>query len=226
MKNTLAENMLRFGVKNLSESNIKKINEALLTEAIDLSNDKRLPKVAMALKTQVEKGNKFPSAVMGQFLFKVHPDQPVNWDSATAAYGSVIAFQQYFFPGFGTAVGLPLYPVGYGGNFYMRLPSYELWSANYEAQETNVRGNTYDTNQVAEFMNLVNRIPIDQIQAIWNANPNKANFAKTMSAFVASDKGRQVMALVTGNAKTFYASMVTTPAAPVQAKPGVPVKQP
>ena len=32
MKNTLAENMLRFGVKNLSESNIKKINESLLTE--------------------------------------------------------------------------------------------------------------------------------------------------------------------------------------------------
>jgi hypothetical protein len=33
MKNTLAENMLRFGVKNLSESNVKKINEASLTEA-------------------------------------------------------------------------------------------------------------------------------------------------------------------------------------------------
>jgi hypothetical protein len=36
MKNTLAENMLRFGVKNLSESNIKKIEESLLTEATDL----------------------------------------------------------------------------------------------------------------------------------------------------------------------------------------------
>lgn len=33
MKNTLAENMLRFGVKNLSESNIKKISEASLIEA-------------------------------------------------------------------------------------------------------------------------------------------------------------------------------------------------
>lgn len=32
MKNTLAENMLRFGVKNLSDSNIKKIEEALLLE--------------------------------------------------------------------------------------------------------------------------------------------------------------------------------------------------
>ncbi len=32
MKNTLAENMLRFGVKNLSKSDVKKINESLLTE--------------------------------------------------------------------------------------------------------------------------------------------------------------------------------------------------
>jgi hypothetical protein len=32
MKNTLAENMLRFGVKNLSELDVKKINESLLTE--------------------------------------------------------------------------------------------------------------------------------------------------------------------------------------------------
>ena len=32
MKNTLAENMLRFGVKNLSESDLKRISEALLTE--------------------------------------------------------------------------------------------------------------------------------------------------------------------------------------------------
>ena len=37
MKNTLAENMLRFGVKNLSESDVKKIEESLLTEGeIDL----------------------------------------------------------------------------------------------------------------------------------------------------------------------------------------------
>jgi hypothetical protein len=32
MNNTLAENMLRFGVKNLKESDLKKISEALLTE--------------------------------------------------------------------------------------------------------------------------------------------------------------------------------------------------
>ena len=33
MKNTLAENMLRFGVKNLTEADLLKINEASLTEA-------------------------------------------------------------------------------------------------------------------------------------------------------------------------------------------------
>ena len=32
MKNTLAENMLRFGVKNLKESDVKKINRAALNE--------------------------------------------------------------------------------------------------------------------------------------------------------------------------------------------------
>jgi hypothetical protein len=34
MKNTLAENMLRFGVKNLKETDLKKISEALLTEEV------------------------------------------------------------------------------------------------------------------------------------------------------------------------------------------------
>lgn len=34
MNNTLAENMLRFGVKNLKESDLKKISESLLTEQV------------------------------------------------------------------------------------------------------------------------------------------------------------------------------------------------
>jgi len=38
MKNILAENMLRFGVKNLSESDVKNIEESVLTEAFTDSN--------------------------------------------------------------------------------------------------------------------------------------------------------------------------------------------
>ena len=38
MKNTLAENMLRFGVKNLSESDIKKIEESVLNEVFKDAN--------------------------------------------------------------------------------------------------------------------------------------------------------------------------------------------
>lgn len=38
MKNILAENMLRFGVKNLKESDIRKIEESLLTEAFTDKN--------------------------------------------------------------------------------------------------------------------------------------------------------------------------------------------
>ena len=44
MKNILAENMLRFGVKNLSESNVKKIEESLLKEVTDLTKDPKLAK--------------------------------------------------------------------------------------------------------------------------------------------------------------------------------------
>jgi hypothetical protein len=43
MKNTLAENMLRFGVKNLSESDVKKIEESLLTEAFTDKNGQVWP---------------------------------------------------------------------------------------------------------------------------------------------------------------------------------------
>ena len=75
MKNKLAENMLRFGVKNLSESNIKNINEALLTEAtiINLKGDPRLPKVAKSLGTQWNNEVKLPAAAMGA---AVPPSQP------------------------------------------------------------------------------------------------------------------------------------------------------
>ena len=44
MKNTLAENMLRFGVKNLSESDVKKIEESTLNEVTDLTKDPKLAK--------------------------------------------------------------------------------------------------------------------------------------------------------------------------------------
>jgi hypothetical protein len=43
MKNILAENMLRFGVKNLKESDIKKIEESLLTEAFTDKNGQVWP---------------------------------------------------------------------------------------------------------------------------------------------------------------------------------------
>jgi len=37
MKNTLAENMLRFGVKNLKESDVKRIEEAVLAEDVTIN---------------------------------------------------------------------------------------------------------------------------------------------------------------------------------------------
>jgi len=71
MKNTLAENMLRFGVKNLKADDVKKIEEAVLTEAVinkDLYADPKWKKAIDAVAAKQPEGSMTPYNV-GQYIF-------------------------------------------------------------------------------------------------------------------------------------------------------------
>ena len=227
MKNKLAENMLRFGVKNLSESNIKNINEALLTEAeiVNLKGDPRLPKIAKSLADQKNGGIKLPAAAMGPYIFILPKGVSTPYVQGGWSMGKVLKFYAYGFSPVGNVVTLQDWPAGFGGSFTLDTTARTFGETiNFDPQGSGVENSS--PQSVAGYLNRLNQIPLDVVNAAWAAEPNKANFIKTMSAFNASPAGRPSMDMLTGNAKAFYASMLTTTAAPVQAKPGVPVKQP
>jgi hypothetical protein len=220
LKNILAENMLRFGVKNLSESNVKKINEALLTEAIiNLKGDPRLPKVAKSLATQWNNEVKLPAAAMGEYIFIMPRNVPQPTGGGEWNTGQVLKFWTYGFKPVGNVVTLQDWPAGFGGRFELATSTKIFGeTVNFDPLGSGVVNASPQT--VAEKMNMLNQIPLDVLNAAWAAEPNKANFAKTMSAFNNSPAGRTAMDMLTGNAKAFYANMLTTPAAP--AAPGTP----
>jgi hypothetical protein len=203
MKNTLAENMLRFGVKNLKESNVKRIEESLLTEAsVDLSKDPRLPKTFAAIKAQIDKGIKMPKALMGQYLIMF--TQPQNFD-AMQVQGKVLAFQSMPFPGVGNLPSLPDYTVGFGGNFSWRLTDPVPYMI-----ENDLTIPSFDRAiKPAAIANIINQsmasIDIKTLQAMYAAHPNKAKYDAAIAAFKANPNSSQVLAALTGNAKAFYA---------------------
>ena len=204
MKNILAENMIRFGVKNLQESDIKRIEESLLTEAaVDLSKDPRLTKTFQAINAQIEKGIKMPRALMGQYLIMF--DKPQNFDPAVQVSGKVLAFQAMPYPGVGNLPSLPDYTSGFGGNFSWRLTD----PVPYRI-ENDLTIPSFDKSiQPAAIANTINQtmapIDIKTLQAMYAAHPNKAKYDAAIAAFKANPNSSQVLAALTGNAKAFYA---------------------
>lgn len=222
MKNKLAENMLRFGVKNLTESNIKNINKSLLTEAINLKGDPRLPKVAKPLADQWNKGVTLPAAVMGQYIF-VMPRTGGTPSFGSWNSGIVLQFWGYNFSPVGAAVVLQDWNATFGGRFTIDTKA-NTFGEVVEADPANpMTPNTSSPQSVAERMNMLNQIPLNVLNAAFAADPGKDKLIKLMSTFAASPTGKQTMAMVQGNAKAFYAGIMApvaaAAAAPTAAKP-------
>lgn len=201
MKNTLAENMLRFGVKNLQKSDIKKIEESLLKEGTDLTKDPNLAKTFAAIKAQIDKGIKQPSALMGMYLIKF--SKPQNFDTALQVNGNVLAFQAMPFKGIGNLPTLPDYSVGFGGTFNWKLTDPVPYFI--EMDYTIPQFGTLNANAVSDIVNkTMEPIPLATLQAMYNAHPNKAKYDAAIATFKASEVGKQVLAGLTGTAKAFY----------------------
>ena len=75
MKNKLAENMLRFGTKNLTESQLENIQETELNEAFDSSwADKNIAPILQKAFDSNTPANKIPAFQAGPFIIQVTGD--------------------------------------------------------------------------------------------------------------------------------------------------------
>lgn len=207
MKNTLAENMLRFGVKNLSESDITKIEESLLTEqTVDLSKEPGLVNAFKSLKAQNAKGIKRPQAMLGRYLLMFTED--VDFQSSVQVQGKVIGFQTWNFPRIGRLPVIPDFTAGWGGSFSWKTtePVPYIIENNLQSPQRQ----DYDPNiseaQVASNINeQMNLLPIQTLKAMYAASTTaKPQFDQLIAEFKTNPNAVRVKNALTGNAKAFY----------------------
>ena len=185
----------------LNFNNWTKLNESLLLEGTDLSKDANLKKAFQAIKAQIAKGDKQPSALMGMYLLKF--TEPQNFDTALQVDGKVLAFQSMPWKGIGNLPCLPDYTVGFGGTFQWRLSESVPYAI--EMDYTIPQFSNLTTQQVTDTLNQVmSTIPVDTLKAMYNAHPNKEKYDAAIATFKASEVGKKVLAGLTGSAKEFY----------------------
>ena len=200
MKNTLAENMLRFGVKNLSESDVKKINEsALLTEAvIDLTKDPAAPAASKFFAASWAKNVPQPNYQMGQYYLKTTAPKT---EESQIYRGKVLAFKSSTY---GT-VNLPTLPMvdsGFGGDYDWDSVSKRFLSLTYAINEPTAMA-PLKANQYGDDINIrFNQIPLANLQAMYAASPKKATYDTFIAAFKTSKS--PIIPFLKGNAKAFF----------------------
>jgi hypothetical protein len=193
MKNTLAENMLRFGVKNLKESDVKRIEKAVLTEAVinkDLYADPKWKKAIDAVSEKQPQGSMTPYNV-GQYIFV--PNDPMG-------AGLITTFTTGYY-------GLPmLNPLTYGKYKDLEFALIDIVQA---ANDINVKAPDV-TSYAKQLNDAFNKLPLAVLQAAYAANPGKATYDKMIGAFKTTVAQTQpgtrsaqqtLAASLTGNAK-------------------------
>ncbi len=193
--------MMRFGTKNLSESNIRNINKSLLTEGeVDLM---KLPQVAAAtkfFKAAWDKRVQKPSYILGQYYLK--SDRETNFETAYRYMGSVVGFK---LARFGTLV-LPVPDLYMGGRWQFEGTgangpigfSQLMWDTSAITIEPNIK----PADAAAWINEVFNQMPLKDIQALYNASPGKPKY----DTYIAQLKTATtpIKPLLTGNAKAFF----------------------
>ena len=213
LQNLLAENMLRFGVKNLSESDVKRIEESLLTEGeIDL---KTMPQVAAATKFFKDawiKNVPKPNYVLGEYYLQTsQARQPQDY----RYMGKVVGFKFANYNG----VIIPIPDLSMGGvwTFEGEVAAFENGKAFTFSRLT------WNTDRIeiyprikpaaaADSLNAAfNEIPLRDLQTMYNAAKLKSKFDTNIAYFKSAATttpvgmmASQIKPLLKGNAKAFY----------------------
>jgi len=196
MKNILAENLLRFGVKNLSEAQMQRLTEA----EIDLLNTPGIDKANKYFQTAYKNQVPDPSYILGQYYLK--SDRPVNYESDMSISGPVYGFYLYTVG----SVSLPLISygsTGEGGRWTFFSRDNKITKIYWDTYRQSFQDPKMAAKDIAYNINArFNEVPLKALQTIYNAHPKKANFDQAMATFKASTAPWKTM--LTGNAKTFF----------------------
>jgi hypothetical protein len=209
MKNTLAENMLRFGVKNLSESDIKKIEESLLTEGeIDL---KTMPQVAAATKFFKDawiKNVPKPNYVLGEYYLKSYDARkPGDYRYA----GKVIGFKFANYNG----VIIPVPDTTIGGYWAFEGDvttgdKFQFSTLNWDTRRLEIDPRIKPAAAAASINDFFSEIPLRDLQTMYNAAKLKSKFDTNIAYFKSAASPTQdamaiqIKPLLKGNAKAFF----------------------
>ena len=214
MKNTLSENMMRFGTKNLSESAQKElivksimetinqhglhgaVKQRLIESVIDLMKTPAAANALKAIQSQYAKGTEAPTAVMGPYYLKTRKDL----SNVTILRGQVGGIN-------GFVAGDILLPIpstlslGEGGDFELGPGQGGIWTKlNYD---TAMLPMPKTEAGIADSVNKAfNEYPLASLQAMLAVHPKKAAFQTAMATFKASTS--TLKPLLTGNAKAFF----------------------
>ena len=206
MKNTLAENMMRFGTKNLSELN-RHVVKQLLTEAapIDLLTLPGVPAATKYMSTSWDKNVSLPAYLLAPYYLKSTSPKTDNTYRYT---GMVIGFGlvTYSLTAGGTLVVPTLSDADAGlcGNWEFEGSTGKFTTLNWSPSIQAPGATKVSPAGIAAAINQnYNQISIESIQAMHNANTaKKAKYDTYITAFKTSNS--PVKALLTGNAKTFF----------------------
>jgi hypothetical protein len=206
MKNTLAENMMRFGTKNLSELNRNVVKQLLMEAApIDLLTLPGVPAATKYMATSWNKNVSLPAYLLAPYYLKSTSPKTDNTYRYT---GMVIGFGlvTYSLTAGGTLVVPTLSdaPSGFGGNWEFEGKTGKFTTLNWNPSIQAPGATKMSPAEIAAAINQnYNQISIESIQAMHTANTaKKAKYDTYITAFKTSNS--PVKALLTGNAKTFF----------------------
>lgn len=232
MKNILAENMLRFGVKNLSGIDRKKIKEVMIREQRD---DIALPAGSSPATNirDVDLASKYSKQIAAQLLKRKENDLtpfvignqyifvPQRHDNQEQK-GVIVTFEKGYY-------SLPaLTPLSENGGTYGSR-SYDSIDYAFVRRGVFTGTKSAPAKNFAEYLNkMFGALPNNLIDAIYNGNPSKAEFdaaiqnarnqiSKTPANELSNLK--TIAATLTGNAKEFYNLIPQTAAPTTQPTP-------
>jgi hypothetical protein len=205
MKNTLAENMLRFGVKNLKESDVKRIEESVLTEDNNLMNSTIDQQLRKTFSQQIAKqSNRLSAYVDRYYAYSIEPN-PITYsggsiDTRGAIIGKMIAIEIIAVPGLGNLPLLPDTESGFGGVFEYVPSTRTFQKLEYEAQ-TYITVNTVD-DALRSLNSLYSSVNPEIVKQLYSISPNKAAIDTAINDFKL--KHRNLVAKLPANMKTAF----------------------
>lgn len=205
MKNILAENLLRFGVKNLSESNQKHLS--MLTEANDINKIDWANKQTMAIKNLTAQYNEgrwpISPVVIGPYCLitanNIAGLSKQKIEEGSNYMGDVIAWV-------GRA-GLPSPLSKFEASYFSFHPANKFQNFNVGTDKLG--------NDIKYLNSCYNELPLDILQAMWKSIGQATELSKMMPALKTNVLAYQKNPMdatkgydqITGNAAAFLKSL-------------------